>query len=71
MPPELRSAILKQLEDEIVVAKKGHLDAGMLGSSLLLDLLARENRRDLVALMMSQTTYPGWGFLVEKRKVTT
>jgi alpha-L-rhamnosidase len=71
MPPELRPAILKQLEDEIVVAKKGHIDAGMLGSSLMLDLLAKENRSDLVALMMGQTTYPGWGFLVEKRKVTT
>jgi alpha-L-rhamnosidase len=71
MPPELRPAILKQLEDEIVVAKKGHLDAGMLGSSLMLDLLTRGNRSDLVETIMRQTTYPGWGFLVEKRKVTT
>ena len=64
-------ATCEQLEDEIVVGKKGHLDAGLLGSYQLLDLLTRENRSDLVATIMSQTTYPGWGFLVEKRKVTT
>ena len=71
MPSELRPVILKQLEDEIIVAKKGHLDTGLLGTCLMLDLLTRENRNDLIALMMGQTTYPGWGFLVENRKVTT
>jgi len=38
---------------------------------MLLDLLTKENRSDLVALMMNQTTFPGWGFLVKERKVTT
>ncbi len=70
MPGALRPVILKQLEDAIA-AKQGHLDTGMLGTPLMLDLLARENRNDLVATMMAQTTYPSWGFLEEKRKVTT
>ncbi len=70
MPDELRPVILKRLE-EAIAAKNGHLDTGMLGTSMMLDLLARENRNDLVATMMAQTTYPSWGFLAEKRKVTT
>ena len=37
----------------------------------MLDLLNHENRNDLVASMMNQTTYPGWGFLLNERKVTT
>jgi len=71
MPPELRPAIFKQLEDDIVIAKKGHLDTGLQGTFMLLDLMTKENRNDLVALMMGQTTFPGWGFLIKERKVTT
>ena len=71
MPEELRPVIFKQLEDNIVVEKKGHLDVGLQGSYMLLDLLAQENRPDLAALIMGQETYPGWGFLIKERKVTT
>jgi alpha-L-rhamnosidase len=70
MPDELRPVVLERLE-EAIAAKNGHLDTGMLGTSMMLDLLARENRNDLVATMMAKTTYPSWGFLAEKRKVTT
>ena len=70
MPEEMRPMILKQLEDAIA-AKNGHLDTGMLGTSMMLELLAREGRNDLAATMMAQTTYPGWGFLIETRGVTT
>ena len=38
---------------------------------MLLDLLTRENRPDLVARIMNQTSYPSWGFLLEERGVTT
>jgi len=71
VPPELRADIFKQLVDDIVVAKKGHLDTGLQGSFMLLDLLTRENRPDLVALMMNQTTFPGWGYLLNERHVTS
>ena len=71
MPEELRPVIFKQLEHNIVVEKKGHLDCGLQGSYMLLDLLAQENRPDLAALIMGQETYPGWGFLLKERQVTT
>ena len=71
VPPELRPAILRQLEDDIVITKKGHLDTGLQGTFMLLDLLTKENRNDLVALMMNQTTFPGWGYLIKERNVTT
>jgi alpha-L-rhamnosidase len=65
-PPQLRVAIMAQLENEIVVGKNGHLDTGLLGTFILLDLLIHENRNDLIALMMGQTTYPGWGYLLNE-----
>ena len=71
MPEQLRSLIFRQLEEDIVVTRKGHLDVGLQGSFMLLDLLIKENRSDLAALIMGQDTYPGWGYLVKERKVTT
>ena len=70
-PQELRSEILAKLEHDIVVNQNGHLDAGLLGTYLMLDLLNKEGRNDLIALIMGQTTYPGWGFLVKEMGLTT
>jgi alpha-L-rhamnosidase len=70
-PQDLRPKILAKLEHDIVVEKNGHLDTGLLSSFLMLDLLNKENRNDLIALIMGQTTYPGWGFLVEKMGLNT
>ena len=44
---------------------KGHLDVGLQGSFMLLDLLIKEDRPDLAALIMGQETYPGWGYLAQ------
>lgn len=70
-PAKLRPEILTQLEHELVVNKKGHLDTGLLGTFLMLDLLIQENRNDLIALIMEQTTYPGWGFLIKEMGLNT
>jgi alpha-L-rhamnosidase len=70
-PPELRPKIMAQLENEIVVVKKGHLDTGLLGTFIMLDLLIQENRNDLVSLIMGQTTYPGWGYLIKEMGLKT
>ena len=70
-PPELRPKIMAQLENMIVVEKQGHLDTGLLGTFVLLDLLIQENRNDLVDLIVGQTTYPGWGYLVKELDLKT
>ena len=70
-PPELRPKIMAQLENKIVVEKQGHLDTGLLGTFIMLDLLIQENRNDLVDLIMGQTTYPGWGYLIKELGLKT
>jgi alpha-L-rhamnosidase len=70
-PSQLRPKIMEQLEHEIVVNKKGHLSTGMQGTFLMLDLLTREDRNDLIALIMGQTTYPSWGYLVKELGLNT
>jgi alpha-L-rhamnosidase len=70
-PSHMRPQLLAKLEELIRVEKKGHLDTGLLGTFILLDLLIQEDRNDLIALMMQQTTYPGWGYLVKELGVKT
>lgn len=62
-PAELRAAVMKRLEDEILVACKGHIDVGIMGGALLFKLLRDEGRDDLIYSMTSQTNYPGWGLM--------
>ncbi|MEN6451884.1 MAG: family 78 glycoside hydrolase catalytic domain [Thermoguttaceae bacterium] len=69
-PSELRPAVMKRLEHEIVVAKRGHLDTGIHGTAYLIRCLVDSERNDLVLLMASQKTYPGWGHMLEQGATT-
>jgi alpha-L-rhamnosidase len=72
IPPKgLRPKIMQQLEHEIVVTKNGHLSTGMQGTFMMLDLLTKADRNDLIALIMGQTTYPSWGYILNKTKLNT
>ncbi|WP_316813134.1 family 78 glycoside hydrolase catalytic domain [Pedobacter heparinus] len=62
-PPELRGQVMKRLEDEILVVRKGHIHAGITGGALLFKLLREEGRDDLLYSMTAQKDYPGWGYM--------
>jgi len=70
VPEELRPAIMKKLEDGILVRCKGHLDTGMLGTYFMIRYLSSSDRHDLLYTLMNQTTYPGWGHMLEKGATT-
>ena len=70
MPEDQRALIFQRLE-EAIAKKGGRLDTGMHGTAILMELLDEEGRHDLISQITAQTTFPSWGFLIEKRKVTT
>ena len=70
MPKELRSAVMKRLEQEIVVNQKGHIDVGITGGAMLFKVLREEGRDGLIYSMTSQTTYPSWGFMRQNGATT-
>lgn len=70
MPAELRAAVMKSLEEEIIVNRNGHIDVGITGGAMLFKVLREEGRDDLIYSMTSQTTYPGWGFMRENGATT-
>ena len=69
-PEAERAAVFANLERNILVKNKGHLDTGMLGTLFLVNYLDRIGRDDLVLAMYQQKTYPGWGYMVEQGATT-
>jgi alpha-L-rhamnosidase len=70
VPEELRPRMLEKLEECIRVKRKGHLDTGMLGTYFLLQYLQEIGRNDLLFEIVNQTTYPGWGYMLEQGATT-
>jgi alpha-L-rhamnosidase len=70
MPEELREAVMKRVEEEILVNRNGHIDVGITGGTMLFKVLREEGRDDLIYSMTSQTTYPSWGFMRENGATT-
>ena len=62
-PAPLRSKVMERLESEIIDVRNGHIHAGITGGALLFKLLRDEGRDDLIYSMVSQTTYPSWGYM--------
>lgn len=70
MPSELRPKVIKRLEEEILIRKKGHIDVGITGGAMLFKVLRDEGRNDLIYAMTSQTSYPSWGFMRDNGATT-
>ncbi len=70
VPEPERAAMLKKLEQNILVKNQGHLDTGMLGTYFMMEYLRETGRSDLVFTMFNQTTHPGWGYMLEQGATT-
>ena len=57
-------AVLDRLLQEIMVTHEGHLTTGYAGTRALLEGLTAEGRADIAYSVATQTSYPGWGYMV-------
>jgi alpha-L-rhamnosidase len=71
VPPDLRQAVSKNLEQTIMVKNAGHFDSGMHGTYFLLKELMEEGRNDLIFQMATKTDFPSWGNMLEKGATTS
>lgn len=60
---EHRKSVLQQIEQEILIKRRGHIHAGITGGAILFKYLRSINRNDLLYSMLRQTSYPGWGYM--------
>ena len=70
VPSELRPAVMKNLEETILVKDSGHIDAGMHGTYFLLKYLMEQDRNDLIDQMVSKRDYPSWGYMLDRGATT-
>ena len=70
VPGDLREAILRKLEDGILVKRQGHLDTGMLGTYFIIQYLQETGRSDLLFTIFNQNTYPSWGYMLSQGATT-
>ena len=71
MVPQKRvSAVVKNLIDDILIKYKGHLSTGMVGTNALVQALPKYGAADVMYTIATQTTIPGWGYMVSKGATT-
>jgi alpha-L-rhamnosidase len=69
VPPEVRGKALDVLVAD-VAAHDDHLTTGIFGTKFLLDVLSEGGRTDLACRIVSQKTFPGWGYMIERGATT-
>jgi alpha-L-rhamnosidase len=66
----LRPAVSKRLEDEILVRRKGHIHAGITGGYFVIKELVDAGRDDLIYAMATKEDYPSWGDMLRRGATT-
>ena len=69
VPQQDRAAVYRNLRRD-VLAHDSHLNTGIIGTKPLLEVLADEGDVDLVYRIVTQTTYPSWGYMLSKGATT-
>jgi len=70
VPEEYREGVLKNLVRDIVEINQYHLTTGNLCSRYLMDVLVENGYPDVAYALAVQTTYPSWGYMIEKGATT-
>ncbi len=70
VPEPLRGKVMANLENDITVTQKGHLNTGMHGTYYMIKYFIAQGRNDLVHTIMSQDTYPSYGYMLKNGATT-
>lgn len=69
VPDDKRDQVVKNLLSN-VAKHEDHLSTGFIGTPFLLDALLRQGRADVAYKIVTQETYPGWGYMVKNGATT-
>jgi alpha-L-rhamnosidase len=69
VPENHRKAVLQTIVDDIN-KRDGHLNTGIIGTKYLWSVLANSGHADLAYRIATQTTYPSYGFWLDKGATT-
>ena len=70
VPTDRVEAVVANLVEDIRVRQNGHLTTGIIGTAALENALPRYGQAEVMAELMSQTTFPSWGEQIAKGATT-
>ena len=70
VPEKERGNVAFSLEKDVHFRHNNHLSTGFIGTKYLMSALTDTGRNDLAYHVAIQTTYPSWGFMLEKDATT-
>lgn len=70
VPEKEFSNILDNIFRIIEITNNGHLSCGVIGIQWLMRTLTENGRSDLAYKIATNTTYPGWGYMIENGATT-
>jgi alpha-L-rhamnosidase len=70
VPPTEKDSALAVLVRDIEDSHAGHLTTGIFGTKFMLHALADAGRADVAFRLVNQSTFPGWGFMLENGATT-
>jgi alpha-L-rhamnosidase len=70
LPEEKRAAAVERLVHDIVAERKGHVSTGFLGVGHILPVLTRFGRHDVACRLLTNETYPSWGYSIRNGATT-
>jgi len=70
VPEENRKLVFENIVTKITGEHKGHISTGVIGTQYLMRGLSNNGRPDLAFQLATNTTYPSWGYMVEKGATT-
>lgn len=71
VPEDRRSAVIKNLIDEIMITKRGHTSVGLVGMQWFMQVLTDIGYPEVAYTVATQTTRPSWGYMVSKGATTS
>ncbi|HLJ47957.1 MAG TPA: family 78 glycoside hydrolase catalytic domain [Bryobacteraceae bacterium] len=69
-PQGSRQGVLDHLVSKIHNESNDHVGVGLIGAQWLMRTLSDNGQADLAYKIATQTTYPGWGYMIEKGATT-
>lgn len=69
VPASARTAVLDQLVENVQVTRGDRLNTGFVGTPALIEILATE-RPDIAYALVTNTAYPGWGWMMQSGATT-
>ena len=70
VPSEYYKTVAENLVNDILITHKGHLSVGLIGMQWLMQQLTEIGRPDVAWTIATQTTRPGWGYMIGKGATT-